>query len=149
MWGVQWEWVEQLRKEHSLINIFLAPLLTILDSLLMFVEGDIKPGDECGHPGESSWEGGCAISDPETVHISYQSKIISPSLHCWASHHLPNFEDEDLGSSPGWWAATVATNCPNRPKLVSSNPCEWRDAQQCTLTCLIISSSVSCPIHLH
>ena len=31
-------------------------------------------------------------------------------VHCWASHHLLGFDDdiidEDLGSSPGWWAAT-------------------------------------------
>ena len=33
MWGVQWEWVEQLRKEHSLINIFLAPLLTLVNNI--------------------------------------------------------------------------------------------------------------------
>ena len=24
------------------------------------------------------------------------------------------FVDLDLGSSPGWWAATVGTNCPSR-----------------------------------
>ena len=32
-----------------------------------------------------------------------------------ASGHSLGFEDEDLGSSPGWRAATVATYCPNRP----------------------------------
>ena len=36
------------------------------------------------------------------------------------------FEDEDLGSSPGWWAATVATYCPSRPgelpKFLSTKP---------------------------
>ena len=46
------------------------------------------------------------------------------------------FEDEDLGSSPGWWAATVASYCLNRlvelPKCLSSKPSERRDAQQCT-----------------
>ena len=53
---------------------------------------------------------------------------IQKTLHCWASHHSLGFEDEDLGSSPGWWAATVATYCPSRPgelpKFLSSKPCE-------------------------
>ena len=34
--------------------------------------------------------------------------------------------DLDLGSSPGWWAATVATYCPSRmvehPKSKSTKP---------------------------
>ena len=50
------------------------------------------------------------------------------AIHCWASRHSLDFEDEDLGSSPGWWAATVATYCPSRPrelpKFLSSKPCE-------------------------
>ena len=28
---------------------------------------------------------------------------------------LPSFVNKNLGSSPGWWAATVATYCPSRP----------------------------------
>ena len=57
-------------------------------------------------------------------------------LHCWASAsgHSLGFEDVDLGSSPGWWAATVAAYCPSRlgelPKFVSSKPCEWQESQQ-------------------
>ena len=43
-----------------------------------------------------------------------QSGIIIP-IHCWASRHSLGFEDEDLGSSPGWWATTVATYCQGRP----------------------------------
>ena len=35
-------------------------------------------------------------------------------IHCWASPYSLGFEDEDLGSSLGWWAATVATYCPSR-----------------------------------
>ena len=46
------------------------------------------------------------------------------TVHCWASRHSLGFEDEDLGCSPGWWAATVAMYCPSKPS-------EWRDAQQC------------------
>ena len=49
-------------------------------------------------------------------------------MHCWASRHLLGFEDEKLGSSPGWRAATVATYCPSRPgellKFLSSKPWE-------------------------
>ena len=34
----------------------------------------------------------------------------TPSLiQCLVSRHSLGFEDEELGSSPGWWAATVAT----------------------------------------
>ena len=49
-------------------------------------------------------------------------------VHYWASRHSLGFEDEYLGSSPGWWAATVATYCPSRSgelsKFLSSKPCE-------------------------
>ena len=36
-----------------------------------------------------------------------------------ADRSLIGFEDEDLGSSPGWWASTVATYCPSRPGELS------------------------------
>ena len=45
-----------------------------------------------------------------------------------ASHVLEDlgWVDLDFGSSPGWWAATVATYCPNRmvehPKSKSTQP---------------------------
>ena len=49
-------------------------------------------------------------------------------LQSGAARHSLGFEDEDLESSPGWWAATVATYCPSRPgelpKFLSSKPCE-------------------------
>ena len=36
------------------------------------------------------------------------------------------WDDLDFGSSLGWWAATVATNCPSRmvenPKSISTKP---------------------------
>ena len=44
------------------------------------------------------------------------------------SHVLEDlgWADLDLGSSPGWWAATVATYCPSRvvehPKSKSTKP---------------------------
>ena len=54
-----------------------------------------------------------------------------------ASDRSLGFEDEDLGSSPGWWAAAVATYCPSRrgelPKFVSLKPCERRDKVISTL----------------
>ena len=50
------------------------------------------------------------------------------SLQSGATYHSLGFEDENLESSPGWWAATVATYCPSRPgelpKFLSSKPCE-------------------------
>ena len=55
-------------------------------------------------------------------------QVVLVYIHCWASRHSLGFEDEDLGSSPGWWAATVATYCPRRPvelpKFLSSKPWE-------------------------
>ena len=43
---------------------------------------------------------------PMVKPIHLQSGAFGPSL---------GFEDGDLGSSPGWWVATVATYCPSRP----------------------------------
>ena len=37
--------------------------------------------------------------------------FLHSSVHRWASRHSLGFEDENLGSSPSWWAATVATYC--------------------------------------
>ena len=55
--------------------------------------------------------------------------FLHSSVHRWASRHSLGFEDENLGSSPSWWAATVATYCPSRlgelPKLLSSKSSEW------------------------
>ena len=55
-------------------------------------------------------------TDKELKYCNFSLLIISLFLHCWASHHSQCFEDEDLGSSPGWWAATAATYCPSAPK---------------------------------
>ena len=44
--------------------------------------------------------------------------------------------DFDLGSSPGWWAATVATYCPSRmvehPKSKSTQPSNQPPSPPCT-----------------
>ena len=57
-----------------------------------------------------------------------QAEFWKGQLQSGAAYHSLGFEDENLGSSPGWWAATVATYCPSRPgelpKLLSSKPCE-------------------------
>ena len=51
-----------------------------------------------------------------------------PNIQSGAAYHSLGFEDEDLGSSPGWWDATVATYCPSRPgelpRFLSSKPWE-------------------------
>ena len=48
------------------------------------------------------------------------------SLQGDSGGRVPRFVDLDLGSSPGWWAATVATYCPSRmvehPKSKSTQP---------------------------
>ena len=51
----------------------------------------------------------------------------------------------DLGNSPGWWAASVATYCPSRmvehPKSNSTQPSRSPDAPDCTC-------NAQCPIHI-
>ena len=37
----------------------------------------------------------------------------------YAPIHSQGFKDEDLGSSPGWWAASVGTYCPSRPSQLT------------------------------
>ena len=79
----------------------------------------------------------------KTWEINYVSRTEPRFPHQWlyvqsgASDRSLGFEDEDLGSSPGWRAATVATYCPSRqgelPKFLSSKPCEWSDAPRCSL----------------
>ena len=56
---------------------------------------------------------------------------------CRAYHSL-GYEDENLESSLGWWAATVATYCPSRtaehPKSKSTGDFYRPDVSPCTLT---------------
>ena len=55
-----------------------------------------------------------------------------------ASHVLEDlgWVDLDLGSSPGWWAATVATYClswmEEHPKSKSTKPSRSPDAPDCS-----------------
>ena len=46
-------------------------------------------------------------------------------IYTEAAYHSLGFEDGNLGSSPGWWAATVATYCPSRqgelPKFLAND----------------------------
>ena len=59
---------------------------------------------------------------PDILFLKHDSMILGQSsnpVHCWASRHSLGFEDDDLGSSPSWWAATVATYCPSRPGELS------------------------------
>ena len=50
----------------------------------------------------------------------------SITFRCDSGGRVPRFVDLDLGSSPRWWAATVATYCPSRvvehPKSKSTQP---------------------------
>ena len=74
------------------------------------------------------------ITDEHLGIVNFSSRAIflrNPLFHdvqSGAAYHSLGFEDEDLGSSLGWWAATVATYCPSRPgelpKFLSSKPCE-------------------------
>ena len=71
-----------------------------------------------------------------TPQVKMANRLWDPVLSLSASGHSLGFEDEDLGSSPGWWAATVAIYCPSRPgelpKFVSSKPSERPDAPLCS-----------------
>ena len=63
------------------------------------------------------------------------------------------FVDLDLWSSPGWWAATVATYCPSRmvehPKSKSTKPCARPPGSRCTCTskCGTFTYIHECDIH--
>ena len=65
-----------------------------------------------------------------------------------ASHVLEDlgWVDLDLGSSPGWWAATVATYCPSRevehPKSKSTKPSSRRHGTPCSYSTL--ASTLHC-----
>ena len=50
------------------------------------------------------------------------------TIQSGAVYRSQGFEGNVLGSSSGWWAATVATYCPSRlvelPKTLPSKPCD-------------------------
>ena len=41
--------------------------------------------------------------------------VLLLSIQSGAAYHSLGFEDQNLGSSPSCWAATVATYCPSKP----------------------------------
>ena len=43
------------------------------------------------------------------------SWVQTQTLQGYSSTLSQGFKDEDMGNSPGWWVATVASYCPNRP----------------------------------
>ena len=65
-----------------------------------------------------------------------------------ASHVLGDlgWVDLDLGSSPGWWAATVATYCPSRvvehSKSKSTKPSPRAHGTPCTLGIFYLTKAV-------
>ena len=82
---------------------------------------------------------GAARSTNGTAALSAcQADATSQHRQCRLAHLLANlgWVDFDLGSSPGWWAATVATYCPSKvvehPKSKSSEPSPPGDGPPCT-----------------
>ena len=65
--------------------------------------------------------------------------VVYPYRIYRVAHLLANlgWVDLNLGSSPGWWAATVATYCPSRmvehPKSKSTEPSPSGDGLPCTV----------------
>ena len=59
-------------------------------------------------------------------------------LQSGTAYRSLGFEDENLGSSPGWWVAIVTTYYPSRlgelPKFLSSKLCERSAAPPCNIT---------------
>ena len=77
----------------------------------------------------SHWHGSVACFSGVDFGLVWEHEVdISLQVQSGAAGHSLGFEDEDLESSPGWWAATVATYCPSRPgelpKFSSSKPSE-------------------------
>ena len=87
--------------------------------------------------------------------VGYRKMVLQGGDGGW----LLGWVDFDLGSSPGWWAATVDTYCPSRmvehSKSNSTQPSLSPDAPDCIFVCyfgvLIQSDSilVLCVLHLH
>ena len=61
------------------------------------------------------------LVNPTQVHEQMRHAVQGDS-----GGRIPRFVDLDLGSSPGWWAATIATYCPSKmvehPKSKSTQP---------------------------
>ena len=59
------------------------------------------------------------------LHLSGDYCMYNLFVQSGAAYRSWGFEGEDLESSPGWWAATVATYCPSTPGN-SPNSC-WQN----------------------
>ena len=56
-----------------------------------------------------------SINDAHKIFGFFTPLAFKIYVQSGASGRSLGFEDDDLGSSPGWWAATVATYYPSRP----------------------------------
>ena len=52
---------------------------------------------------------------PERTQEQSLGGILEEDLQSYLSAYVQGFKDEDLGSSPGWWAPSLVTYCPSRP----------------------------------
>ena len=55
------------------------------------------------------------IEQGADVNFGAPNGVSRSILQCYSYSHSQGFKDDDLGNSPGWWAATVVTYCPGRP----------------------------------
>ena len=71
--------------------------------------------------------------DPTTAAL--YPRIMTGGVQHLSATLSQGFEDDDLGSSSGWRATTVATYCPSRPgelpKSSSLKPCDRVDEKRC------------------
>ena len=51
-----------------------------MHNILMSVEGNVEPSDECCHPGVAGGEGGRTVGEAKTVRVRHQSKFSGPLL---------------------------------------------------------------------
>ena len=76
---------------------------------------DPRPCPKCGKIYRSAHTLRTHMEDKHTVSYATTTPLLG-SPHYRASHVLGDlgWVDLDLGSSPGWWSATVATYCQSR-----------------------------------
>ena len=59
----------------------------------------------------------CKLEEERKARLRIEAEL-DRHVQSGASDRSLGFEDEDLGSSPGWWAATVSNYCPSRPRVI-------------------------------